>query len=264
MKHPKCELLSSLRSAPVPLEGVSIRDEGSAYPGGQGGSDHTTALTAGSLEIHLQALLFLWETVTIQFPVEQMEVETQKGGGIWKTSYFSFTLEISGLGWISCWGVPSKQLSQGFKVAISVKIQGRYKSNWKNTILITVVDLLYIITLHIILKHTAMLTVDSVPSLVVVIQSLSHVRLFVTPWTVACQASLSFTVFQSLLKLVSIESMMPSNHLILCHPLLLLPSIFPSIRVFSNESTSSHQVAKVLEFQLQHRSFQWIFRIDFF
>ena len=57
-----------------------------------------------------------------------------------------------------------------------------------------------------------------------------------TPWTAACQASLSFTVSESLLKLMSIESVMPSNHLILCHPLLLLPSIFPSIRVFSNES----------------------------
>ena len=56
-----------------------------------------------------------------------------------------------------------------------------------------------------------------------------------TPWTAACQASTSFTISQSLLKLMSIESVMPSNHLILCHPLLLLPSIFPSIRVFSNE-----------------------------
>ena len=59
---------------------------------------------------------------------------------------------------------------------------------------------------------------------------------FVTPWTAASQAPLSFTIYQSLLKLMSIESMMLSNHLILCHPLLLLPSIFPSIRVFSNES----------------------------
>ena len=68
------------------------------------------------------------------------------------------------------------------------------------------------------------------------VQLLSHVRLFVTPWTAACQASLSITNSQSLLKLMSIESLMPSNHLILCCPLLLLPSIFPSIRVFSNES----------------------------
>ena len=68
------------------------------------------------------------------------------------------------------------------------------------------------------------------------VQVLSHFRLFATPQTAACQASLSITNSQSLLKLMSIESMMPSNHLILCHPLLLLPSILPSIRVFSNES----------------------------
>ena len=68
------------------------------------------------------------------------------------------------------------------------------------------------------------------------VQSLSHVRLFATPWTAACQASLSNTNSRSLLKLMSIESVMPSNHLILCHPLLLPSSIFPSIRVFSNES----------------------------
>ena len=71
---------------------------------------------------------------------------------------------------------------------------------------------------------------------VVVVQSLSHVWLFATPGTAALQASLSFTISQSLLKLTSIESMMPSNHLILCHPLLFLSSIFPSIKVFSNES----------------------------
>ena len=67
-------------------------------------------------------------------------------------------------------------------------------------------------------------------------QSLSRVQLFATPWTVAHQASLSITNCQSLPKPMSIESVMRSNHLILCHPLLLLPSIFPSIRVFSNES----------------------------
>ena len=67
------------------------------------------------------------------------------------------------------------------------------------------------------------------------VQSLSHVQLFVTPWTTGHQASLSITNSQSSPKLMSIELVMPSNHLILCHPLLLLPSIFPSIRVFSNE-----------------------------
>ena len=66
-------------------------------------------------------------------------------------------------------------------------------------------------------------------------QLTSCVQLFATPWTAARQASPSFTISQSLLKLMSIESVMPSNHLILCHPLLLLPSIFQSIRVFSNE-----------------------------
>ena len=68
------------------------------------------------------------------------------------------------------------------------------------------------------------------------VPSLSHVWLFITPWTAAHQASLSITKSWSLLKVVSIESVMPSNHLILCRPLLLLPSIFPSIRVFSNQS----------------------------
>ena len=68
------------------------------------------------------------------------------------------------------------------------------------------------------------------------VQSLSHVQLFATPWTAARQASLSITNSQSLLKLMSVESVMPFNHLILCRPLLLPPSIFPSIRVFSNKS----------------------------
>ena len=70
---------------------------------------------------------------------------------------------------------------------------------------------------------------------VVIVHSLSHIQLFATPWTVAHQASLSFTISRSLLKFMSIESVMLSNHLILCHPLLLLPSIFPSLRVFSSE-----------------------------
>ena len=68
------------------------------------------------------------------------------------------------------------------------------------------------------------------------VQLLGCVQLFVTPWTIACQASLSITNSWNLLKLMSIELVMPSNHLILCCPLLLLPSIFPSIRVFSNET----------------------------
>ena len=85
---------------------------------------------------------------------------------------------------------------------------------------------------------------------ILVVQSLSHIQFFVNPWTAAQQASLSFTISWSLLKLMSIESVMPSNHLILCHP-LLLPSIFPSISLFQLVG-SLHQVAKVLELQHQH------------
>ena len=72
--------------------------------------------------------------------------------------------------------------------------------------------------------------------IIVVVQLLIHVQLFVTPWTAGPQASLSFTISWRLFKFMSIESVMPSNHLILCHPLILSPSLFPSIRVFSNES----------------------------
>ena len=71
-----------------------------------------------------------------------------------------------------------------------------------------------------------------------------------------------FTISRSLLKLTSIESVMPSNHLVLCCPLLLLPSIFPNIRIFFKEVSSSYQVAKLSELQFQHQSFQWIFRFD--
>ena len=95
------------------------------------------------------------------------------------------------------------------------------------------------------------------------LQSLSHVWLFATPWTAARQASLSITNSRSLLKLLFIESLMPSSHLILCCPLFLLPSIFPSIRVFSNESVLWIRWVRVLELQLQHHSFQWIFWVYF-
>ena len=91
----------------------------------------------------------------------------------------------------------------------------------------------------------------------------STVWSFVIRWTAAPQASLSITNSQSLLKLMSIESVMPSNHLILCRP-LLPPSIFPSIRLFSIESVLHIiLVAKALELPLQHQSFQWIFGTDF-
>ena len=86
------------------------------------------------------------------------------------------------------------------------------------------------------------------------VQSLSHVHLFATP--IAHQASLSITNSQNLLKLMSLKLVMPSNHLILCRPLLLLPSVFPSIRVFSKESVLSIRWPKYWEFQPQHQSFQ--------
>ena len=82
------------------------------------------------------------------------------------------------------------------------------------------------------------------------VQSLSHVRLFATPWIAACQASLSITNSRSSLKLMSIEWVMPSSHLILCRPLLLLPPVPPSIRVFSNESTLRMRWPKYWSFSL--------------
>ena len=86
--------------------------------------------------------------------------------------------------------------------------------------------------------------------IVVVVQSLSHVCIFATPWSAAHQASLPFTISRSLPKLMSIELVMPSNHLILCHPLFLLPSVFPIIRVFSRYN-ELYLVVKVLELQQQ-------------
>ena len=87
-----------------------------------------------------------------------------------------------------------------------------------------------------------------------VVQLLSQVQLFVTPWAAARQASLSITNSQSLLKLISIESVRPSNHLVLCRPLLLLPSIFPSIRVFSNDSVLCIRWPKYWSFIISHSS----------
>ena len=97
--------------------------------------------------------------------------------------------------------------------------------------------------------------------------SLSRVRLFVTPCTAACQTSMSITNSQSLLKLMSIKSVMPSNHLILCRPLLLTPSVFPSIRVFSNESVLCIRWPKYCNFSISpsnEYSGLIFFRIDWF
>ena len=99
------------------------------------------------------------------------------------------------------------------------------------------------------------------------VQLLSSVRLFVTQWTAACQASLSITNSWSLLKLMSIESVMPSNHLILHHPLLLLPSVFPSIRVFSNVSVLHIRWPKHWSFSISPSNEYSVlisFRIDWF
>ena len=103
----------------------------------------------------------------------------------------------------------------------------------------------------------------------IVVQSLSPVWLFVTPWSAACQASLSFTISQSLLRLMSIESVMLSNHLILCHPFLLPTSFFPSIWVFSNESTLRIRWPKYWSFSLSiSPSYEYLglisFRIEWF
>ena len=105
--------------------------------------------------------------------------------------------------------------------------------------------------------------------IVVDVQLLSRVQLFVTPWTAAHQAPLSFTISWSWLKLMSIESVMPSNYLILCRPLLLLPSIFPSIRVFSNELALHIRWSKYWSFSFSispsNEYFGLIsFRIDWF
>ena len=95
----------------------------------------------------------------------------------------------------------------------------------------------------------------------VVVESFSRVRLFLTPWTAAHQAPLFFTISQSLLKLVSIELVMPSNHLVLCHPLLLLPSIFPSLRVFSKELAVCIRWPKYWSFGISSSNEQ--LRVDF-
>ena len=130
---------------------------------------------------------------------------------------------------------------------------------------------------HLILCHPLLLLPSIFPNIRVFsnesplhissVQSLSHVQIFVTLWTAACQASLSITSSWSLPKLMSIESVMPSNHLILCHPLLLLPSIFPSTRVFSNESALHIRCPKYWSFGLNISSFNehpglFSFRMD--
>ena len=95
------------------------------------------------------------------------------------------------------------------------------------------------------------------------VQSPSHAWLFMAPWTAGRQASLPLVISQSLPNFMAIASVMPSSYLIPCCPLLLLPSVFPSIRVFSSELAKKHRVAKELELQLQHQSFRKVFWVDF-
>ena len=113
--------------------------------------------------------------------------------------------------------------------------------NWK------MLDAIKVVIIAFYYIHTYLIYLISV-------QSLSSIRLFATPSTAACQASLSITNSWSLLRLMSFESEMPSNHLILCHPLLLLPSIFPSIRVFSSESvlhiSPSNEYSGLISFRM--------------
>ena len=96
---------------------------------------------------------------------------------------------------------------------------------------------------------------------VVVVQPLRHIQLVAAPWTTACQVSLSFTIPQSLLKLMSIESVMPSNHLVLCCPFAPPAFNLSQHQGFFQWVSSLYQVAKVLELQLQHQSFHWIFAL---
>ena len=114
-----------------------------------------------------------------------------------------------------------------------------------------------------------MFSLQHLPLVVCLVHSLSHVQLFATPCTATRQASLSFTISQSLLKLMSIESRMPSNHVIFCHPLFLLPSTFPKIRVFSNESALHIRWPEYwsISFNISHSSEHLgliSFRIDWF
>ena len=128
-------------------------------------------------------------------------------------------------------------------VTSTFTFQGMKESQWCATALI-------------LAQETWLLTFQEFESddctLVVVVQSLSHVQLFATQWTAARQASLSFTISQSLLKLMSIELVMPSSHLILCLPLLLPPSISPSTRVFSNESVLRIRWPKYWSFSINN------------
>ena len=168
---------------------------------------------------------------------------------LWAFYRLSFLICGKWIGFLS-------QMLWAFRYDNSSSSPGRYLPDFHNTF--------GFVTIKNIYRHSPVSPLATSPQaedlwIEIVVQSLNCVRLFETTWTAARHASLSFTISQSLLKLMSIESVMSSNHLILSRPHLLPPSIFPSIRVFSKWVSSSHQVAKVLELQLQYQSFQWIY-----
>ena len=135
----------------------------------------------------------------------------------------------------SCMSINFGFMSLSFTVVIQFACSLHWECNSLRIIINSIslfTELLYLIFLYVLLSPE----VNSWDKTVAVVQSLSRVWLFVTSWTTARQASLSFTISQSLLKFISIKLVIPSNHLILCHSLLLLSSVFPSIRVFSNDS----------------------------
>ena len=141
-----------------------------------------------------------------------------------------------------------------------------HQNNWSVNTWVSEKTLFACNYMSLIIKETSVPSAErqhSMHSCCSVAQSrLMRVWLLSAPWTAARQAPLSFTISWSLPKLISIQSEMPSNHLILCFPLLLLPSVFPSIRVFQWISYL-HQVDKILVLQLQGQSCQWVFRVDF-
>ena len=156
--------------------------------------------------------MLLWFELTICFPNSSFHYDIPVGDGAGWVSCFSPILNTNERSFASWRKTCHRSNSQGGRVGKKISIN-RFVHRSE--------------TFRMKFSHTGYFSS---------VQSLSHVQLFVTPWTAECQASLSIINSQSLPKPMSIESLMPSNHLILCHPLLLLPSIFLSIRVFSNES----------------------------
>ena len=144
---------------------------------------------------------------------------------------------------------------KSIKYFLSLHLSLKYKAEYTSS--------LYILSEHNLCIKSQSLHTHTHTQTHLTGSSLSHVWIFATPWTAARQASLSITSSQSLLKLMSIESVMPSNHLILCRPLLLPSSIFPRVRVFSKESVVHIRWPKYWSFNLSIKSFQWIFRTDF-